>query len=275
MSRILTDQEVTTLGEDVIAWSGLVPKGYEGISYGLFDLALGSKTMLLNKVPSAAHNIVSIKYATPAGQKPSLIQDIKVYIEKLSKNNQRYRHEIELKEPTFNPRATNESGASKPVKKPNTGEENIINKVESDVVDVNNVGDYLENLKSSPSPAELVQKQAGKNRPIDINTDHILNGEIKVYKDGSKSGVGGHYLRDPNIRVDTWIGEADANGVTKGYISVRDPETGKWYKNQLKQLFSLNIGRNIKQKEKLKMLLKTPRLNMENRKNGLERLQVV
>ncbi|MDF7669748.1 hypothetical protein PT276_00780 [Orbaceae bacterium ESL0721] len=58
MSRILTDHEVTTLGEDVIAWSGLVPKGYEGITYGLVDLDLGSKIMLLNKVPSTAHNIV-------------------------------------------------------------------------------------------------------------------------------------------------------------------------------------------------------------------------
>ncbi|MDF7670878.1 hypothetical protein PT276_06670 [Orbaceae bacterium ESL0721] len=26
MSRILTDAEVTTLGEDAIAWSGLVPR---------------------------------------------------------------------------------------------------------------------------------------------------------------------------------------------------------------------------------------------------------
>ncbi|MDF7670427.1 colicin D domain-containing protein [Orbaceae bacterium ESL0721] len=98
MSRILTDGEVTTLEEDAIAWSGLVPKGYEEITYGLVDLALGSKTMLLNKVPSAAHNIVSIKYATPAGQQPLLIRDIKVHIEKLSKNNQRYRHVIELKD---------------------------------------------------------------------------------------------------------------------------------------------------------------------------------
>ncbi|MDF7670414.1 hypothetical protein PT276_04225 [Orbaceae bacterium ESL0721] len=127
MSRILTDQEVTTLGEDVIAWSGLVPKGYEGITYGLVDLALGSKTMLLNKVPSAAHNIVSIKYATPAGQQPLLIRDIKVHIEKLSKNRLRYRHVIELKEPTFNPRgsvgAVNESGVAKPneVSKPTGG----------------------------------------------------------------------------------------------------------------------------------------------------------
>ena len=94
ISRMLTDKEVTTLGEDVIAWSGLVPKGYEGITYGLVDLALGSKTMLLSKVPSAAHNIVSIKYLTPAGKAPSLMRDVKVYIDKLSKNTQKQRYVI-------------------------------------------------------------------------------------------------------------------------------------------------------------------------------------
>ncbi|MDF7670805.1 hypothetical protein PT276_06290 [Orbaceae bacterium ESL0721] len=163
MSRILTDHEVTTLGEDAIAWSGLVPKGYEGITYGLVDLALGGKTMLLNKVPSAAHNIVSIRYITPEGQKPSLIRDIKVHIEKLSKNNQRYRHEIELKEPTLNPRgsmgAADGSGARKPVKKPNTGEENIINKVESDVVDANKI-DRLEDLSNSKAKPSIGAENA-------------------------------------------------------------------------------------------------------------------
>ncbi|MBX4133208.1 hypothetical protein JMI89_06145 [Frischella sp. Ac48] len=112
ISRMLTDKEVTTLGEDVIAWSGLVPKGYEGITYGLVDLALGSKTMLLSKVPSAAHNIVSIKYVTQLGKKPSFIRDIRVYVEKLSKNSRKQRHVVELKEPTFNPFGS--MGAAKP-----------------------------------------------------------------------------------------------------------------------------------------------------------------
>ncbi|WP_198201795.1 EndoU domain-containing protein [uncultured Gilliamella sp.] len=94
------------------------------------------------------------------------------------------------------------------------------------------VGEYLEDFKPSPTPTELVQQQAGKGTQVTINTDHILNGEIKTYKNGKKVGTGGHYLKDPNIKVDKWTGEADANGVTKGYISVRDPATGKWYEKQ-------------------------------------------
>ncbi|WP_392560313.1 hypothetical protein [Orbus mooreae] len=101
ISRMLTDKEVTTLGEDMIAWSELVPKGYEGITYGLVDLALGSKIMFLSKVPSATRNIVSIKYLPPAGQKSSLMRDVKVYIDKLSKNTQKQRHIIKYKKYEF------------------------------------------------------------------------------------------------------------------------------------------------------------------------------
>ncbi|WP_100100491.1 EndoU domain-containing protein, partial [Snodgrassella alvi] len=93
-------------------------------------------------------------------------------------------------------------------------------------------GEYLEGFKPSPTPAELVQQQAGQASKVTINTEHILNGEIKTYKDGTKVGTGGHYLRDPNIKVDKWTGATDSNGVSKGYISVRDPATGKWYKKQ-------------------------------------------
>ncbi|AZS51502.1 hypothetical protein DM558_12300 [Entomomonas moraniae] len=89
-------------------------------------------------------------------------------------------------------------------------------------------GEYLEDFKSSPILAELVQQQAGKGGQVTINTEHILNGEIKTYANGTKVGTGGHYLKDPNIKVDTWTGAADVNGVTQGYISVRDPSTGKW-----------------------------------------------
>ncbi|MDF7670682.1 hypothetical protein PT276_05645 [Orbaceae bacterium ESL0721] len=181
MSRILTDEEVTTLGEDAIAWSGLVPKGYEGITYGLVDLALGSKTMFLNKVPSAARNIVSIKYATPAGQQPLLIRDIKVHIEKLSRNRQRYRHVIELKEPTFNPRgsvgAVNESGASKPVKKPNTGEENIINKVEDLANTENKPLSGAENsINSSKLNSQLTSEEIANGHAFDKHV--IQQGEF-------------------------------------------------------------------------------------------------
>ncbi|MWN05376.1 EndoU domain-containing protein [Gilliamella sp. Pas-s95] len=101
----------------------------------------------------------------------------------------------------------------------------------------NKAGEYLEDFKPSSTPAELVQQQAGKGTQVTINTEHILNGEIKTYANGTKVGTGGHYLKDPNIRVDTWTGAADANGVTKGYISVRDPATGKWYKKQAETTF--------------------------------------
>ncbi|MBC9132003.1 EndoU domain-containing protein [Frischella sp. Ac13] len=99
------------------------------------------------------------------------------------------------------------------------------------------VGEYLEDFTSSSTPAELIQQQADKGTQITINTEHILNGEIKTYANGTRIGTGGHYLRDPNIRVDIWTGAADANGVTKGYISVRDPATGKWYKKQAETTF--------------------------------------
>jgi len=100
-SRMAMDKEVKTIGEDAIAWSGLVPKGYEGITYALVDLTLGSKTMFLSKVPSVTRNIVSIRYMTPAGKKPSLIKDIKVYIDKLSKNTKKQRHIINYKKYEF------------------------------------------------------------------------------------------------------------------------------------------------------------------------------
>ena len=98
-------------------------------------------------------------------------------------------------------------------------------------------GVYLENFKPSPTPAGLVQQQAGKGTQVTINTEHILNGEIKTYANGTKVGIGGHYLKDPNIKVDTWTGAADANGVTKGYISVRDPATGQWIQKKAETTF--------------------------------------
>ncbi|MBK0000016.1 EndoU domain-containing protein [Erwinia sp. S38] len=98
-------------------------------------------------------------------------------------------------------------------------------------------GEYLEDFKPSPTPAELVQQQAGKGTQVTINTEHILNGEIKTYANGTKVAVGGHYLKDQNIKVDKWSGAADANGVKAGYISVRDPATGKGYKKQAETTF--------------------------------------
>jgi filamentous hemagglutinin len=56
--------------------------------------------------------------------------------------------------------------------------------------------------------------------------DHILNGEVKTLNDGTKFGSGGHYIRDSNIIIDKVTGKPDTNGVSTGYISVRDPATG-------------------------------------------------
>lgn len=98
---------------------------------------------------------------------------------------------------------------------------------------VNSAGEYLDDFKPSPTPLQLVQQQAGKESPTAyIRLDHILNGEVKTYKNGTKVASSGHYLRDPNVRVESWTGTPDANGVSKGYISVRDPSTGQWIKKQ-------------------------------------------
>ena len=51
-------------------------------------------------------------------------------------------------------------------------------------------------------------------------------GEVKTYKNGFQKAGGGHYLRDQNVKVDTWTVAPDVNGVSKGYISARDPATG-------------------------------------------------
>lgn len=101
----------------------------------------------------------------------------------------------------------------------------------------NKPGEYLDDFKPYPTPSELVQQQPGKGGQVTINTDHILNGEIKTYADGTKVGTGGHYLNDVNIKVDKWTGEADVNGVTQGYISVRDPSTGKWVEKKVETTF--------------------------------------
>lgn len=71
-------------------------------------------------------------------------------------------------------------------------------------------------FKPSPTPLQLVQQQAGKESPTAyIRLDHILNGEVKTYKNGTKVASSGHYLRDPNVRVESWTGTPDANGVSK------------------------------------------------------------
>jgi len=92
-----TDKAVTTIGEDVIAWSGLVPKGYEGLVYGLVDLSVGGKAIALAKLSGQTHNLTSLKLVTPPGKKPNLIKDVQVWVTKLTKNNKNQRHVVKLK----------------------------------------------------------------------------------------------------------------------------------------------------------------------------------
>ncbi|EOV9657191.1 histidine phosphatase family protein [Cronobacter turicensis] len=89
-------------------------------------------------------------------------------------------------------------------------------------------GEYLEDFKPSPTPRELIREQGGKgSQTANIRRDHILNGEVKTLKDGTKVGSGGNYICDSNIKIDKVTGAPDANGVSTGYISVRDPATGQ------------------------------------------------
>ncbi|MEN4636267.1 EndoU domain-containing protein [Pantoea agglomerans] len=99
-------------------------------------------------------------------------------------------------------------------------------------------GDYLNDFKPSPTPLELVKEQAGKgSQTAYIRMDHILNGEVKTLKDGTKVGSGGHYIRDSNIKIDKVTGTPDTNGVSTGYISVRDPATGQWINKKAETTF--------------------------------------
>ncbi|WPU24789.1 EndoU domain-containing protein [Cedecea neteri] len=83
-----------------------------------------------------------------------------------------------------------------------------------------------------------MQQQAGKESPtVCIRLDHILNGDVKTYKNGTKVGSGGHYLRDSNEMVDSWSGSPDINGVSTGYISVRDLSTDLRVKKQAETTF--------------------------------------
>ena len=99
-------------------------------------------------------------------------------------------------------------------------------------------GDYLNDFKPSPTPLELVKEQAGKgSQTAYIRMDHILNGEVKTLKDGTKVGSGGHYIRDSNIKIDKVTGTPDTNGVSTGYISVRDQATGQWINKKAETTF--------------------------------------
>ncbi|WP_158658300.1 hemagglutinin repeat-containing protein [Achromobacter sp. AONIH1] len=97
-------------------------------------------------------------------------------------------------------------------------------------------GEYLENFSPSPTPLELVQG-GSPAYTTNIRLDHILDGGVNVLANGTKKGTGGHYLRSPTVRVDRMTGAADAAGVTKGYVSIRDPVNGKWVEKQAETTF--------------------------------------
>jgi Bacterial EndoU nuclease len=57
-----------------------------------------------------------------------------------------------------------------------------------------------------------------------IDFAHIINGNIN----SRGVGTGGHYLRSPDVRVTQVTGPVNAQGVSQGYIQVRDLTTGRW-----------------------------------------------
>lgn len=88
---------------------------------------------------------------------------------------------------------------------------------------------YWDNFIPSQSPGKLLQMQVGSEIvTAEIRFDHILDGGVNTLKNGSKVGTGGHYLRSGNVRVTEITGAADSNGVSTGYVSIRDPATGRW-----------------------------------------------
>lgn len=96
----------------------------------------------------------------------------------------------------------------------------------------------MDGFKPSPTPLELVQQQARKPaNTASIRLDHILDGGVNIRQDGSKSGTGGHYLRSPTVQVNRVTGDADAFGVTKGFVSIRDPSNGAWVPKQMETTF--------------------------------------
>ncbi|MGI9510480.1 MAG: EndoU domain-containing protein [Geminicoccaceae bacterium] len=90
------------------------------------------------------------------------------------------------------------------------------------IVSTPNDGPRGAQVVSTPIPKE----QGPQIVNVEVNTDHILNGEIEAGEaKGFHHRVGGY---DPvNAQLDEVIGLPDRNGVYEGEVSVRDPETGK------------------------------------------------
>ncbi|MEA5674295.1 EndoU domain-containing protein [Pseudomonas sp. MH2] len=92
-----------------------------------------------------------------------------------------------------------------------------------------NTGKYLEDFKPSPTPLELVRQQTETlYATAFIRFDHILDGGVNTLRSGERVGTGGHYLRSPDVNVTRITGQVDEFGVSKGYVSIRDPLTNSW-----------------------------------------------
>jgi Bacterial EndoU nuclease len=89
-------------------------------------------------------------------------------------------------------------------------------------------GWYLRVSPLSPSSRDVLFGAETRPPKVDIAFEHVLDGEVKLLKDGTLRATGGHYVRSPNVRVLEELAPPDVNGVTKARIAVRDPDTGRW-----------------------------------------------
>ncbi|MDF7670686.1 hypothetical protein PT276_05665 [Orbaceae bacterium ESL0721] len=114
------------------------------------------------------------------------------------KNNQKYRHEIELKEPTFNPRgsvgAADGSGARKPVKKPepnsadNINSNLTVNQNQQNKLNEGKINNQQGNQSSNFS--ELVQNEKIINPATNkVVTEHIIVSSGKAPKTTTPNSI--------------------------------------------------------------------------------------
>jgi hypothetical protein len=60
-----------------------------------------------------------------------------------------------------------------------------------------------------------------------LRLNHVFDGGVVITKSGKAVGTGGHFVDEAsNISIDRITGAADKNGVSRGLISVKDPNTG-------------------------------------------------
>jgi hypothetical protein len=84
-----------------------------------------------------------------------------------------------------------------------------------------------------PTPLDLVRGAKGQEPPpVDINFEHIINGEVRTKTDASgnlvQRAVGGHYTRSGNVRITEVVEPVDRKGVMVAKVEIRNPATGGW-----------------------------------------------